>query len=185
MATQDVLQRILSELQAVLGTVNNDEVKKLCQEIRQAERIITVGAGRVGLAVRGFTMRLGHLGFTAHMLGDATVPAVGSNDLLLVASGSGETQTIYDVVAIAKKNGSRIALVTGNPESRMAKLADAIVLLRAPSKVKKVQGLESVQPMTTLNEQCLAILFDAIVLTLMDQLGQTHEDMWARHSNLE
>jgi len=43
----------------------------------------------------------------------------------------------------------------------------------------------SVQPMTTLNEQCLGIFFDAVVLQMMRQMDETHDTMWARHSNLE
>ena len=79
------------------------------------------GAGRVGMAIRGFGMRLGHLGFTAFTLGDSTVPGISNGDLLIVASGSGETQTIVDLVTIASNNGVRIVAVTGNPESRIGK----------------------------------------------------------------
>ena len=41
------------------------------------------------------------------------------------------------------------------------------------------------QPMTTLNEQSLSLFFDALVLKLMDKMNETHDTMWARHSNLE
>lgn len=137
------------------------------------------------MAVRGFAMRLAHLGFKAHFLGDATVPAIGAGDVLLVASGSGETQTIFDIVALAKKNGAHVALLTGNPASRMGNLAETIVQINAPSKTKPIEDFISVQPMTTLNEQCLGIFFDTLVLLLMARTKQTHDDMWARHSNLE
>lgn len=176
---------ILDEVKTVLKQVNENEVEQLTKEILKGNRIVACGAGRVGMALRGFAMRLGHLGLTCYMLGDATVPGISEGDLLLVASGSGETQTIYDLVAIAKKNGARVALVTGNKESRMGKLADTLVVLRAPSKTKPVEGFTSVQPMTSLNEQCLAIFFDAVVLVLMEKMNETHDTMWARHSNLE
>ena len=177
--------QVLAEISWVLGKVNQQEVDEFLREIQYANTIVACGAGRVGMAVRGFAMRLAHLGKRVHMLGDATVPALGKGDLLIVASGSGETQTIYDLVEIAHKNGARIALVTGNPDSRMGKLADAIILLPAPSKTKQVEGFTSIQPMTTLNEQCLGILFDCLVLMLMEQMHETHDTMWARHSNLE
>jgi 6-phospho-3-hexuloisomerase len=176
---------ILGELRTVLATLDDRELDRLASGIRSARRIVLTGAGRVGLAVRGFAMRLAHLGLKAHMLGDATVPSVGRRDLLVVASGSGETETIFQLVSIAKRNGARIALVTGSPDSRMGKLADVIVRLRAPSKTRPVAGFTSAQPMTTLNEQCLGILFDALVLRLMRDLRETHETMWKRHSNLE
>lgn len=186
MATaKENVTKILAEINAVLSRIDDKEVRDLTKEIREAKKIVVAGAGRVGLAARGFASRLGHLGLEAYMLGDATVPAIGMGDLFLVASGSGETQTIYDLAVIAKKNQSRIALITGNRESRMGKLADLIVDIKAPSKVKSVTGFTSIQPMTTLNEQCLGIFFDAVVLGLMAETKETHETMWSRHSNLE
>ncbi len=176
---------ILKEISSVLDGVNESEVASFEECLLAAPTIVLVGAGRVGMAVRGFAMRLAHMGLDAHMVGDATVPAVGAGDLLIVASGSGETQTIYDLVAIAKKNGADVALITGNPESRMGALSDIIVKVQAPSKVKAVAGFTSIQPMTTLNEQCLGIFFDAVVLDLMERTGETHDTMWGRHSNLE
>lgn len=83
-------------------------------------------------------MRLGHLGMQSWFLGDSTVPGIGKGDLLVVSSGSGETKTILDLVEIAKKNGTGILLVTGNPESSMGKLADNVITLVAPSKTKAV-----------------------------------------------
>ena len=182
---QNYIHLILGEIGTVLQQIDETETKQFINEIRSANTIVSTGAGRVGMAVRGFTMRLGHLGLSAHMVGDSTVPSVGSGDLLMVASGSGETQTIVDLVTIAKKNGCRIALVTGNPTSRMGQMADAIVQLSAPSKTKSIDGFISRQPMTTLNEQCLGLLFDSMVLLMMEQMNETHDTMWARHSNLE
>jgi D-arabinose 5-phosphate isomerase GutQ len=67
----------------------------------------------------------------------------------------------------------------------MGKIADSIVQIKAPSKTKSIEGFASIQPMTTLNEQCLGIFFDALVLDLMEKMKETHDTMWARHSNLE
>lgn len=179
------IRTILREMEAVLSKVKVSEIEKLVAAIPKRNKIVLLGAGRVGLAVRGFAMRLGHLGLNSHMVGDATVPSIAKDDLLIVASGSGETETIYRLVKIAKKHKAHIALITGNPQSRMGKLADIIVEIKAPTKVKEVKGLKSVQPMTTLNEQSLAVFFDALVLRLMEETGETHDTMWRRHSNLE
>jgi 6-phospho-3-hexuloisomerase len=179
------IEEIIDEVRLVLDSVIDDEAVRLQDEILKAEKIVVCGAGRVGMAIRGFAMRLGQLGLRAYALGDATVPSIGRGDLLLVSSGSGETQTIYDLVEIAKRNGAHVALVTGNPDSRMGKLADSIVQIKAPSKTNPVEGVVSMQPMTTLNEQCLGIFFDALVLGLMDKMGESSDTMWARHSNLE
>jgi 6-phospho-3-hexuloisomerase len=179
------IKAILGEISSVLENVQQSQVDQLINQILKADNIVVCGAGRVGFAIRGFGMRLGHLGFRAYAVGDTTVPSIAENDLLIVATGSGETQTIFDLVNIAKRNRSAIIAVTGNPDSRIGLLADHVVHITAPSKTKDVNGLISIQPMTTLNEQCLGLFFDGVVLQLMDQLGETHDTMWARHSNLE
>lgn len=178
-------KEILNEISTVLETVKDKEIEVFADQILQSNKIVVCGAGRVGMAIRGFGMRLGHLGMQAFTLGDSTVPSIAEGDLLIVASGSGETQTIYDIAVLSKKNKAKLALVTGRPESRMGLVADIVVTMKAPSKVSSVDGFKSIQPMTTLNEQSLNILFDAVVLVLMKKMNQTHDDMWARHSNLE
>jgi 6-phospho-3-hexuloisomerase len=97
------IKLVLNEITSVLDKVEDFEVEQMISEILNSNKIVVCGAGRVGMAIRGFGMRLGHLGFTAFTLGDSTVPSIAHSDLLIVASGSGETQTIFDLVSIAKK----------------------------------------------------------------------------------
>ncbi|MSR73661.1 MAG: SIS domain-containing protein [Candidatus Pacebacteria bacterium] len=182
---EDCAEKILKEISFVLSKVDEKQVDVLLDTVIKAKKIVVCGAGRVGMAARGFAMRLGHMGYQAWMLGDATVPSIGIGDLFLVASGSGETQTIYDLMLRAKENGATSVVVTGNPDSRMGRLANIAVVMRAPSKTKPLNDFKSVQPMTTLNEQSLGIFFDTLVLRLMAKTGETHDTMWARHSNLE
>ena len=179
------INQILGEINLALSKINELEVEQMINQICLSEKIVVCGAGRVGMAIRGFGMRLAHLGLNAYSLGDSNVPSISTKDLLIVASGSGETQTIVDLVQIAQSNGSSIIAITGNVDSRIAKMATVIVKIEAPSKTKEVIGFKSAQPMTTLNEQSLGIFFDAVTLELMDKMNETHDTMWARHSNLE
>ncbi|KKQ76362.1 MAG: Hexulose-6-phosphate isomerase [Candidatus Daviesbacteria bacterium GW2011_GWF2_38_6] len=52
------LKKILTEIEVVLSDTEEKEVKKLIKAILKAEKIITIGAGRVGMMARGFAMRL-------------------------------------------------------------------------------------------------------------------------------
>lgn len=178
-------QEILQEISVVLDKVSHEEIRELIHLISNSNTIVTCGAGKVGMAIKGFCMRLSHFGYKSFHIGDTTLPSIGEGDLFIVASGSGETQTIFDLTIIAKSNNAKVFAITSNLQSRIGSLADAVLLLNAPSKTKKVDGFSSIQPMTTLNEQCLTILFDSIVLNIMDITGETHDTMWSRHSNLE
>jgi 6-phospho-3-hexuloisomerase len=190
---------ILEEIKQTLSTTDEEQVQEMITEILKANKIVTLGAGRVGMACRGFAMRLGHLGLNAYQIGDATVPHIGKGDLLLVSSGSGETQTIVDMTQIAKTNEATIVLVTNNKESRIGRLADKVVEIHPifEAKLQSMSGTgsertmiavkqtTSKQPMSTLNEQSLTIFYDAVVLEMMSQMNETADTMKARHSNLE
>ncbi len=177
--------KVTSEISRVLDDVEEQKVMELVQSILEAQHIVLCGAGRVGLACKGFAMRLGHLGKTAFTIGDSTIPSVGKGDLVIVGSSSGETQTVYDVAALGKKKGTHVVLITASPDSRMGTLADSVVVLHAPTKFGHRQGDDSIQPMATLFEQCLQIVFDIVVLILMEKTRQSPDELWARHTNLD
>jgi len=179
------VRMIITEVQQVLNTLNDREVRNLVLAILKAEKIVCYGAGRVGMTTRAFSMRLKHLGKEAYFLGESNVPNIGKKDLLIVASGSGETRSVYDMVLIAKDHDVKVVLITGNPGSTMGKLSDLIVNIKAPSKIKVLNGFKSRQPMTTLNEQCLWLFFDLVVLELMEKMRVEEKDMWNKHSVLE
>lgn len=71
------IQSILKEIETVLLKIDDKQVDILIDEILLAKKIVVCGAGRVGMAIRGFGMRLGHLGLQAYTLGDSTVPGIG------------------------------------------------------------------------------------------------------------
>ena len=152
---------------------------------KDGSKIICTGAGRVGLAMRGFAMRLMHLGFDSHFLGETIVPNLGSRDLLLVGSGSGSTKSILTLVEIAKAQELRIGLITATKKSPMRELATAVVELHSPNKYSDDPAMTSIQPMTTLFEQTLSIYLDATVLDLMQKFGESSASMWARHNSIE
>jgi 6-phospho-3-hexuloisomerase len=125
---------------------------------------------------KAFAMRLNHLGLKGYFLGDSNVPRIGKGDLLIVASSSGETQTIYDLVVIANKAKAEILLITAKLDSRMIKRVKNFVIM---------PEIRSIYPMKTGSEHWLMMYFDRLVLKLMEELGETEKSMWKRHTNLE
>jgi 6-phospho-3-hexuloisomerase len=182
---QEFAKKVIAEIKPVFDSVKDQQVSDLVRDILAASQIIVGGAGRVGFACRGFAMRLGHLGMRSFSSGDSTLPHVGQGDLLILGSSSGETQTVYDIAVLGKKNGARVVVITANPDSPMGKLADAVIMLNAPTKFGPREGSNSIQPMASLFEQSLQIFFDCVVLLLMKDTEQSHDDLWARHANLD
>lgn len=179
------IEAVLHELNLVLKTSDFSQIDLLCEAIISASNIILFGAGRVGLAMKAFSMRLSHLGFNSYFLNDSNIPNSNSNDLLIVGSGSGNTGSVLNIALLAKKNGLNIVSITSNKNSLIAKNSSVYILLNCQHKETKEEVRTSIQPMTTLFEQALFITLDAIVLVLMQKRNETHYSMLDRHNNLE
>ena len=180
------LNALLDELKHTLGQIDDDRAADLVDAILSARRVFVAGAGRSGLMVRAFAMRLMHLGLETHVVGETTAPSIGSGDLLLIGSGSGSTASLVVNAEKAQALGAKLALVTIDPNSPIGQLADVVVAVPAPTpKIKQDLGFSSVQPMGSLFEQSLMLTLDALLLALMEKSGAKVEDMFARHANLE
>lgn len=178
---------VLGEVSAALDAVDAGALAELERRIGAARRVYVAGAGRSGLVMRGFAMRLMHLGLQVHVVGDVTTPAIAAGDLLVVGSGSGETESLAAMARKARKLGAGLALLTIVPASTIGKLAEVVLRIDAPSpKATPPPGTRaSVQPMGSLFEQALLVLVDTVVFRLARARGATYEEMFGRHANLE
>ena len=178
---------IVEELRTSLSLVQDEQVARLLDEIQAARTTLVVGAGRMGILLSTFSMRLNHLGLPSHLVGSTSCPPIGETDLLLAASSSGETPTVREVVRKAREHRARIAIITAVPDSPIAAMGSLVVYVQAPASLDApAQGvLRSLQPMKTLFEQTLFITLEAMVLALMGRTGRTAADMARRHGNLE
>lgn len=187
MKVTETVAAIVNELGECLGKVSTKSVEAALDEISRARRLFLAGAGRSALGMRGFAMRLMHMGKTTHLVGEVTTPAIGAGDLLIVGSGSGRTESLLVMAAKAKKIGARVLLVTVDPKSPIGELADCVVEIPAPSsKTRNATGaVQSIQPMGSLFEQSLFVLLDALIVLLMQKENVNAETMFTRHANLE
>jgi len=183
---QKIGKRILQELKKTVLSVGNDQAQDLIQSILQAKRIFVAGAGRSGFMVKAFGMRLMHMGYGVYVVGETITPNLMSEDLLIIASGSGATGSLVVMAQKAKAIGARIGLVTIDEQSPIAKLADIVLTIPAPSpKVQRETDSTSIQPMGSLFEQSLLLTLDALILMLMERQNKTSDTMFTRHANLE
>lgn len=176
---------IMQELERTLQAVRSDEIAMLARQVTNARRIFVAGAGRSGLMMRAFAMRLMHMGFSAYVVGETVTPGIAEGDLLVIGSGSGETKTLAAMAAKAKSIGAAVAAVTIVPESTIGKLAAVSVIIPAATKDSATGAASSVQPMGSLFEQALLLLLDALVLQLMESEALQGAAMFTNHANLE
>lgn len=182
---KEYIKQIISELTQASELFDDSNVNKLVQNILSARAIVCAGAGRMGYVSRAFAMRLSHLGLQSFFYQDTNLPHLSSADLLIIASGSGQTPTMLNLAQIANNHQVKIALVTCNPQSSIAQISHLVIKINTPSKYDPQPQIISIQPMTTLTEQFLLIFYDGLVLILMKKISISNADLWNKHSNLE
>jgi 6-phospho-3-hexuloisomerase len=175
----------LSDLGRVFRQLPDDAADPLIEAIIAANRIVVFGCGREGLQMRGFAMRLYHMGRNVAVWGDMTTPPVGSGDLLFVSAGPGYLATAHVLVDVARRAGARCALITAQPKGGLAGRVDIVTVIPAQTMADDRGPSLSILPMGSLFETAQMIFFELVILKLRAQLGESSETMRARHTNLE
>jgi 6-phospho-3-hexuloisomerase len=155
--------------------------------VLNAKKVFVAGAGRSLLMIRGFAMRLMHMGFEAYVVGETVTPSIEPGDILVIASGSGETGTLVVMANKAKKAGANLALITIFPESTIGKMADNIVQIVAATTKSVHESVRSIQPGANMFEQSVLLFCDASIIRMIQRNNITEENtmLMKRHANLE
>jgi 6-phospho-3-hexuloisomerase len=177
--------KVLSEINSVLELSNFADLENFISKILSARKIVLFGAGRVGLIIKTFAMRLNHLGLDSYYLGEVNLPVTGLGDLMIIGSGSGNTKSVVNIAQIAQSRNLDIISVTANNSSSIASISSSLILLSCQTKETLQVPRYSIQPMTTLFEQALLIFLDSLILELMERLGESNESMSRRHNVIE
>lgn len=170
-------------LYEISNNLDNQISTELLELIHTTNRIFLTGSGRSGLALKAFEMRLSQLGKSVFFIGDTNTPAIDSEDLLIVASSSGETSQLINYADISKNIGSKIWLWSTNSNNTIYEKADYFTLLAGKSKFSNSRLTQ--QPMGSLFEQSVWIYGDLLVINYMDYYNITESELKLRHANLE
>jgi 6-phospho-3-hexuloisomerase len=187
---------IINEVLNVINNVPLNQTEDLIKNIIKCKKIFLIAIGRVNLALQCFGKRLSHLGFDVELVGSLTEKPATKKDLLIVASGSGESVVPLQIAKKAKKIGCTILHITAAKKSSIKRLADFVVELKAPTKNKtkfkinqslsdSASKTKSIQPMSTLFDQALHIYGDIVSLQIIYKLKLNKINLWKNHANLE
>ncbi|RZU63284.1 6-phospho-3-hexuloisomerase [Zhihengliuella halotolerans] len=181
---QDGLELVASEVTAAVRSVDPAAIAAAADQIEGANRVFVFGQGRSGIALRGLAMRLMHLGHSAHVVGDATAPAIGTGDVLVLASGSGTTGSVVRAATAAAEAGAVVVAMTATADSPVGRAAARTITVAAAVKTDH-GGTASAQYAGSLFEQAVMLVGDAVFHALWQRSGAAAEELWTRHANLE
>lgn len=178
-----VLAEINNELKLASNQVSEEQIDSFINEIETHERIFVYGTGRSGLMLKALAMRLMQIGYQSYVIGETTCPSVGKGDLLIVASASGETQSVCNAADDGAKQGTDVIVITGSQESTLSNNHKPLIRIDAATKFSESKA--SVQPLGSLFEQMLLIIFDAVILKMSLKHAGSNQKMAQRHASIE
>ncbi|MCF7353855.1 arabinose-5-phosphate isomerase KdsD [Vibrio sp. CK2-1] len=177
---QDVLSIEMRGLQQ-LAQYFNDDFQHACDMVLNNQgKVVVMGMGKSGhignkiaatLASTGTPAFFVHPGEASH--GDLGM--IGSNDIVLAISNSGESSEILALYPVLKRRHIRIIGMTGKPESNMAKLADVHLQITVPEEACPLDLAPTSSTTATL------VMGDAFAVALMKARGFTAEDFALSH----
>ena len=185
---------IADHIKKVVSKLDTGSVTLLVNGIIDSKIIFLMGAGRSGLAAKAFAMRLMHLGFNVYVVGETTTPAVKPDDIVIAVSGSGETPSIANLGVIAKKIGSKLAVITSNRDSTLGRISDIVLIVPGRPKddvvyedyhERRMVGYPQLAPLGTIFEISALVFLDAVISELMVRTGASEAELKKRHTVFE
>lgn len=174
--------QIIEDLKSISAQIDDEEIKKFKELIYQSKRLFFAAAGRSELMLKAVAMRFMQFGFEVYLVGETNTPAFRKDDLLITASGSGETKSTITAVKNAKKIGGKTAAITASRDSTIAKLSDQIIEIPVAEVISKEK---SSVPGGSYFEESLLILGDYLIVNIAAEKGIKTEKLFERHANLE
>lgn len=174
-------QLIVDKLSSILEATDDSYDEKLTAMLDKANRIFLAGAGRSKLVGNFFAMRLVHSGYHVSVVGEIVTPSIKQGDLLIIISGSGETEQLVAFTKKAKDVGADIMLISARSNSTIGDLADAVFQIGTPEMYDKVKGM----PMGTVFELSTLLFLESTISHIIHEKGIPEEIMRERHANME
>jgi arabinose-5-phosphate isomerase len=145
-------------------------------------KLVTSGLGKAGEIAQNISTTFSSTGTPAVFLHPAEAQhgdlgVLQPDDVLLLVSNSGETREVQELVHLAKRLYSDIALIviTAKPQSSLAGMADVRLLTGDPAEVCPL-GLTP-----TTSTTVMTVIGDALIVLMMDKIGFTNEEYAKRH----
>ncbi len=178
-----LIDEVLTEISTVMHQVDEKQLAQAETVITKDRRIFVLGAGRSGLMVKGFAMRLMHIGYTVFVIGETITPSIMPGDVLVAVSGSGTTGSVVEPAQRAAENGVDVIGVTSNANSPLAQLGVATIIV--PGATKAGDGVASIQLLSTLFDQSVHVTLDVLTLMISRRDHVSNDTAKATHSNME
>lgn len=180
---QSALRTIQLEQHAVenLASRIDEDFFTACELILACQgRVIVMGIGKSGHIANKIAATLASTGTPAHFVHPAEashgdIGMVTDRDVVIAISNSGKTAEIEAILPILKRKGVALIALTGNPDSLLARQADASLNASVEQEACPL-GLAP-----TTSTTAALVMGDALAMALLEARGFTAEDFAFSH----
>ncbi len=185
---KDMIRRVIEQEAAAIRNIPVSDafvqaVELIYAQVHQKRgKLVVSGMGKAGQIAQNIATTFSSTGTPAVFLhpsdsqhGDLGV--LQENDVLLLISNSGKTREILELVDLAENlhPGLPLIVISGNPDSMLAKSADAFIFTGNPEEVCPL-GLTP-----TTSTTVMTVTGDALVVSMMDKIGFSSHEYAKRH----
>ena len=127
------LGNIHTMVQETTQLLDDNKLTETAQIIIHSQTIYVFGSGFSGLTAKAVQMRLTSFGYKCIVADDKYLQVLaanvmGSEDVALGLSISGENSSTIEYIDLAKRNGAKVIAITNHEESSLARLGDIVLL---------------------------------------------------------
>ncbi|AFC71211.1 KpsF/GutQ family sugar-phosphate isomerase [Rickettsia australis] len=142
-------------------------------------RIILTGIGKSGYIARKIAASFSSTGMPAFYLHPAEAShgdlgMVTRNDLVIMLSNSGETKELFNIIEYCKNSSIKIAAMTMNKNSTLAKRSDFLLILPEYQEASLIGA-------PTISSLIMLSLGDALMTVIHEKRGFTKDDFKIYH----
>jgi 6-phospho-3-hexuloisomerase len=174
-------QLVLDTIGKILDATTETHAEQLTEWLDRSKRVFVAGAGRSKLVGNFLAMRLMHGGYDVSVVGEIVTPSIADGDLLIVISGSGETEQLVAFTKRAATLGASVVLITAKSGSTIGGLANAVFQVGTAKSYGTIKGM----PMGTAFELSTLCFLEALISHIIWEKDLPEEEMKSRHANLE
>jgi arabinose-5-phosphate isomerase len=177
---REVLQIEAAAVQALCARLDDSFLRALDLILTCKGRVIVSGMGKSGHIARKIAATMSSTGTPAYFVHPAEAShgdlgMITADDVFIGLSNSGESEELLTIVPVIKRQGAKLISLTGNPDSRLARAADA----HLNASVDKEACPLGLAP--TASTTAALALGDALAVALLDAKGFGQEDFARSH----
>lgn len=177
---QETLRAEFDSLKATADTLGESFAQAVSIIMESKGKVVVAGLGKSGHVGRKISATFASTGTSSFFLHPAEalhgdLGMMDANDVLLAIAFGGETQETVAVAKAARRNGQKIIVICGKPESSLVKLADVFI----HGGVSREACPLNLAP--TSSTTVAMALGDALAVSLMKARGFREEDFAQYH----